>query len=41
MSSLPVFPYGVWKIFFAVVFTMLNVRGIKTSARVNTAMAAE
>jgi amino acid transporter len=29
-----------WKIFFAVVFTLLNIRGIKTSARINTAMAA-
>ena len=28
-----------WKIFFAVVFTFLNVRGIKTSARINTGMA--
>ncbi len=29
-----------WKIFFAVVFTMLNLQGIKTSARVNTILAA-
>jgi putrescine importer len=29
----------VWKIFFVVVFTLLNLRGIKTSARINTAMA--
>jgi amino acid transporter len=29
-----------WKIFFAGVFTLLNIRGIKTSARVNTVMAA-
>jgi len=36
----PGLPVWGWKIFFAVVFTMLNVRGIKTSARVNTAMAA-
>ena len=29
----------IWKVFFAVVFTLLNVRGIKTSARINTGMA--
>ena len=29
-----------WKIFFAVVFTLLNLQGIKTSARVNACMAA-
>jgi putrescine importer len=29
----------VWKIFFVVVFTLLNIRGIKTSARINTGMA--
>src|SRR5580704_14963813 len=29
-----------WKIIFATVFTLLNIRGIKTSARVNSAMAA-
>ena len=29
----------IWKIFFALVFTMLNIRGIKTSARINTGMA--
>jgi putrescine importer len=33
-------PVWTWKVFFAVVFTLLNLRGIKTSARVNTAMAA-
>ena len=36
-SALPV--WG-WKIVFAAVFTWLNLRGIKTSARVNTGMAA-
>ena len=30
----------VWKIFFAIVFTLLNIRGIKTSARINAGMAA-
>jgi putrescine importer len=29
----------IWKIFFGVVFTLLNIRGIKTSARINTVMA--
>jgi putrescine importer len=32
--------YGVWAAFFALVFTALNVQGIKTSARVNSALAA-
>lgn len=36
----PGLPIWGWKIFFAVVFTLLNLQGIKTSARVNTAMAA-
>jgi putrescine importer len=36
----PGIPVWGWKIFFAVVFTLLNIQGIKTSARVNTAMAA-
>ena len=35
----PGVPTWIWKIFFAVVFTLLNVRGIKTSARINTGMA--
>lgn len=36
----PALPVWGWKIFFVVVFTLLNIRGIKTSARVNAAMAA-
>jgi putrescine importer len=32
--------YGAWAVFFALVFTVLNVQGIKTSARVNSALAA-
>ncbi len=36
----PGIPYGGWAIFFALVFTGLNIQGIKTSARVNTALAA-
>jgi putrescine importer len=35
----PGVPVWGWKVFFAVVFTLLNIRGIKTSARVNTVMA--
>src|SRR3954452_21770378 len=35
----PGVPVWGWKIFFAVVFTLLNIRGVKTSARINTAMA--
>jgi putrescine importer len=33
-------PAWGWKVFFAVAFTMLNLQGIKTSARVNSALAA-
>src|SRR5437868_2564944 len=36
----PNVPYWVWAIFFAFVFTGLNIQGVKTSARVNTALAA-
>ncbi len=36
----PHVPYAAWAVFFAAVFTMLNVQGIKTSARVNTLLAA-
>src|SRR5579862_4701070 len=32
--------YAAWAVFFALVFTALNVQGVKTSARVNTALAA-
>jgi len=35
----PGVPAWIWKIFFAVVFTLLNVRGVKTSARINAGMA--
>jgi putrescine importer len=35
----PAMPYWVWAIFFALVFTGLNVQGVKTSARVNSALA--
>src|SRR5512143_4037953 len=32
--------YWAWAIFFGAVFTFLNIQGIKTSARVNTLLAA-
>jgi amino acid transporter len=35
----PGLPYWVWAIFFALVFTGLNIQGVKTSARVNTGLA--
>jgi amino acid transporter len=36
----PGVPYWVWAIFFGVVFTWLNIQGVKTSARVNAGLAA-
>jgi putrescine importer len=36
----PGIPIWGWKIFFAVIFTFLNLQGIKTSARVNAGLAA-
>jgi putrescine importer len=36
----PGVPYAVWAVFFGAVFTGLNIQGIKTSARVNTLLAA-
>src|SRR5258708_39616901 len=36
----PGVPIWGWKVFFAVVFTLLNIRAIKTSARINAGMAA-
>jgi putrescine importer len=35
----PGVPTWIWKIFFVIVFTALNIRGIKTSARINAGMA--
>jgi amino acid transporter len=35
----PAIPYWGWAVFFAAIFTFLNVQGVKTSARVNTALA--
>ena len=36
----PGIPYWGWALFFGAVFTFLNLQGIKTSARVNTLLAA-
>jgi len=36
----PGVPYWIWAVFFVLVFTGLNVQGVKTSARVNSALAA-
>src|SRR5215471_5293017 len=36
----PGIPLWGWKFFFALAFTLLNITGIKTSARVNAVMAA-
>jgi amino acid transporter len=36
----PGVPYWTWALFFGAVFTFLNIQGIKTSARVNTLLAA-
>jgi putrescine importer len=36
----PGVPYGAWAVIFAVIFTALNIQGVKTSARVNTTLAA-
>lgn len=33
-------PYWGWAVFFAAFFTVLNIQGVKTSARVNTGLAA-
>jgi len=36
----PSVPYGAWAVFFAAVFTALNIQGVKTSARMNAGLAA-
>ncbi len=40
MNILPVFPFYAWVVFFAAFFTILNLRGIKTSARFNEWLCA-
>ncbi|HET9407089.1 MAG TPA: APC family permease [Candidatus Sulfotelmatobacter sp.] len=36
----PGIPYAGWAVFFVVLFTALNIQGVKTSARVNSGLAA-
>ncbi len=38
-NILPEIPYAVWILFFALLFTALNLRGIRASARTNEALA--
>ena len=40
MNFLPGVPYVVFAVFFALFFTMLNLNGVETSARINAGMAA-
>jgi amino acid transporter len=40
MKFVPGVPYPAWAVFFALLFTALNLRGIKASARTNQWMAA-
>jgi putrescine importer len=39
-NFLPEIPYLIWILFFAVLFTALNLNGVETSARINAGMAA-
>jgi amino acid transporter len=39
MNLAPQVPYPVWAVFFATLFTVLNLRGIQSSARTNQALA--
>src|SRR5579862_5109371 len=39
-NFLPGIPYFAWAVFFAVMFTLLNLNGVETSARINAMMAA-
>lgn len=40
LNFLPGIPYTVWILVFVLFFTFLNLHGIKTSARINTTLAA-
>ncbi|WP_353064133.1 APC family permease [Tunturibacter psychrotolerans] len=40
MNFVPEVPYVAWALFFAALFTALNLRGVETSARINAAVAA-
>src|SRR6201998_3940810 len=39
MNVAPDVPYAVWAVFFFILFTGLNLMGVRTSARVNTGLA--
>lgn len=39
-NFVPEIPYVAWAIFFAAMFTLLNLNGVETSARINNMMAA-
>ena len=39
-NFVPEIPYAAWAVFFALLFTALNLRGIQASARTNTVVAA-
>jgi amino acid transporter len=39
-NFVPGIPYVLWAIFFALLFTVLNLNGVETSARINAMMAA-
>lgn len=39
-NFVPAVPYFAWAIFFAAMFTLLNLNGVETSARINNMMAA-
>ncbi|HLH37453.1 MAG TPA: APC family permease [Alloacidobacterium sp.] len=40
LNFAPAIPYPVWVVCFILLFTFFNLRGIKTSARINTLLAA-
>lgn len=40
INFIPEVPYVVWVLFFAGLFTLLNLRGVETSARINASIAA-
>ncbi len=40
LNFVPEVPYVLWAVFFAGLFTLLNLRGVETSARINAIMAA-
>lgn len=37
---IPDIPYSAWAVLFAILFTFLNIQGIKTSAKINAVLAA-